>query len=241
MDKKWLLLLGVSAFFSSLISFGTIKADNNAQSSKFNTENVVNNASQAKSELKTNSTNQLGWVSTENIADNTSQSTEESRVNNNQVNDTTVLQKDTTSTNMSSALVENNESTVQYKKETSNISRERNSLSVNDGWYQDYLGYRYVKKDGTLMTSKDAHSNGWNYVNGIPYVFTSSGYLTTNDLVYIKGKYYYLDDNGHYLKNSWNKYFSTYYYHKADGSAMTAEDAHSNGWNYVGGTPYVFT
>ena len=114
MGKKWLLLLGISAFFSGAIGFETIKADSNAQSSKFSTEDVVNNANQAKSELKTNSTNQLGWVSTENIADNTSQSTEESRVNNNQVNDTTVLQKDTTSTNMSSTLVENNESTVQY-------------------------------------------------------------------------------------------------------------------------------
>ena len=241
MGKKWLLLLGISAFFSGAIGFETIKADSSAQSSKFNTEDVVNNTSQAKSELETTITNQLDNVSAEKITDNTSQSAEKSRINNNQVNDTTVLQKDTASTNMSSALVENNGSTVQYKKETSNISRERNSLSVNDGWYQDYIGYRYVKKDGTLMTSKDAHSNGWNYVNGIPYVFTSSGYLTTNDLVYIKGKYYYLDDNGHYLKNSWNKYFGTYYYHKVDGSAMTAEDAHSNGWNYVGGTPYVFT
>ena len=241
MGKKWLLLLGISAFFSGAIGFENIKADSSAQSSKFNTEDVVNNTSQAKSELETTITNQLDNVSTEKITDNTSQSAEKSRINNNQVNDTTVLQKDTASTNMSSALVENNESTVQYKKETSNISRERNSLSVNDGWYQDYLGYRYVKKDGTLMTSKDAHSNGWNYVNGTPYIFSSMGYLQTNDLVKVKGKYYYLDSNGHYLKNRWHNYLNTYYYHKADGSVMTSEDAYSNGWNYVGGTPYVFS
>lgn len=47
-------IVGSISIFSSLISFGTIKADNNTQSSKFNTENVVNNASQAKSELETN-------------------------------------------------------------------------------------------------------------------------------------------------------------------------------------------
>ena len=84
MGKKWLLLLGISAFFSGAIGFENIKADSSAQSSKFNTEDVVNNTSQAKSELETTITNQLDNVSTEKITDNTSQSAEKSRINNNQ-------------------------------------------------------------------------------------------------------------------------------------------------------------
>ena len=118
----------------------------------------------------------------------------------------------------------------------SNFLKESKVATNNYGWHESYGTWYYLKPDGTKVTKKDAHSNGWVYIGGTPYIFDDWGELKTDTRKDVNGKWYYLDKKGHYIKNQW--YNNSYY--KADGSAVTSDDAHSNGWVYIGGAPYVF-
>ena len=117
---------------------------------------------------------------------------------------------------------------------------DENGSYRHNTWYKHYGIYYYLKADGSAVTSFDQRQNGWEYVNGVPYLFDQEGHLLTDTKQLVRGKYYILDENGSYRHNTWYKYYGTYHYLKADGSAVTSFDQRQNGWEYVNGVPYLF-
>ena len=71
----------------------------------------------------------------------------------------------------------------------------------NKGWLKLYDGYHYYNKDGSAITSANRHNNGWNYVGNYAYLFDSDGTLITSNKCEVKGRYYYLDEDGNYVRN----------------------------------------
>ena len=86
------------------------------------------------------------------------------------------------------------------------------SLYVSQ-WYQDKNGSWYYYGEDAKRVEGEVK------INGIPYLFNSSGILKVNGVVKITGKYYLADENGIPVKTSgWILKNGSWYYVQSDGS-----------------------
>ena len=194
----------------------TVKVVDNSDDSK---ENIVKQEAQASTSLTSSSNVQSSSVDTDNEAKQSS---------------TDGQQKVTSLATISDV-------NVSARRMAPRVLATNRVAVTKLGWNKQYGSYYYLMANGKKLTSSDAHSNGWVYVNMVPYQFDSDGRLLTNTRVNVQGKYYYLDNDGHYYNKGWlGKDYSQHYY-KKDGSEVTSADANKNGWVYIDGAPYIFS
>ena len=194
----------------------TVKVVDNSDDSK---ENIVKQEAQASTSLTSSSNVQSSSVDTDNEAKQSS---------------TDGQQKVTSLATISDV-------NVSARRMAPRVLATNRVAVTKLGWYKQYGSYYYLMANGKKLTSSDAHSNGWVYVNMVPYQFDSDGRLLTNTRVNVKGKYYYLDNDGHYYNRGWYGEWYSQHYYKKDGSEVTSADANKNGWVYIGGAPYIFS
>ena len=104
-------------------------------------------------------------------------------------------------------------------------------MYIGEKQIQDYI-YKF-NEDGTIASITEFKENGWNYVDSRAYYFKDGYYYTgwlgnsyisygekiIDDVIEdASGNYYYIDENGNYVKNKWVKYNGiNWVYAKANG------------------------
>ena len=271
MGKKLQILLGATTMFSTLILGTTCVHGDALSSQNIGNTSEVTDTHDVSSEnfsLASDTTTMKTSSGLETSSDNSSSSnvasTTQADVSTSaeKVTDSGLVSEsddnNSTDTSVTNNLKSNDDVQSQNYKE--NFSKDSLSLTTDSainwyalseskivvkgvsGWHKDNFGqYYYLKSDGTKMTSADKHSNGWNYVGNHAYLFDSYGTLITNQESEVKGKYYYLDEDGNYFNKGWRKgLFGEYHYYNKDGSAVTSANRHNDGWNYIGNHAYLF-
>lgn len=87
---------------------------------------------------------------------------------------------------------------------------------VGGQWKQDQKGWRFLTYSGNWLRSQ------WSYIRGKWYYFNQDGYMMTG-WVLDNGKWYYLNPSGDMKEAEWVLYKDQWYYMKEDGSMAVNE------------------
>ena len=103
------------------------------------------------------------------------------------------------------------------------------SLTANAEW----------SADGTMFYNGNGYYTGWHLIDGENYFFDSNGNKVTSSFIDWNNNTYYVDENGHSIKNDWafNEAFNSYCYFNSLGRMVKNDwiyDPNYNSYYYLG-------
>ena len=102
-----------------------------------------------------------------------------------------------------------------------------NGFKIESGWKQNGTGYWYVKEDGSYPKDK------FEKVDDVWYYFDNSGYMLSESWKkYKDGNWYWFDNSGH-MATGWKKISDKWYYFDVEGAMKTGWVKYKDTWYYL--------